>query len=215
MMKHWLINASIMFWSVELFFFWYSRKRLKTFMHLWTNALNIVWVNFQYLWFLLSKGPQNQTFLSPVQFSVSYSSMSWSFWDIGCRVFFIFSVIMKLDSLGERNKIGPTWNCSQQVLWIMLRNWVMISGTKGCWWVFQKYFYVALSTTSDVPSSSVILGRRQTSLPSISQKTGCISKTMDKRKIEYFWCGCEALLKNTPLQPPPQSLFGWGIWASE
>ena len=33
-----------------------------------------------------------------------------------------------------------TWNCSQQGLWIIFCNWVMISGKRRCCWVFQVYF---------------------------------------------------------------------------
>jgi len=62
-------------------------------------------------------------------------------------------------------KVVPTWNCSQQGLWIILSNKVMIS---HCCWVFQMYFLGAFSTKSHVPSSSVIFERRQTSLWPIS-----------------------------------------------
>ena len=62
-----------------------------------------------------------------------------------------------------RKKVVPTWNCSQQGLWIILSNHTMIFGKRHWFWIFSNVFFGTLSTTSWVPSSFIILERRQTS----------------------------------------------------
>lgn len=47
-------------------------------------------------------------------------------------------------------RIVPTINCSQQGLRIILSNQIMISGKRHCCWVFQMYFFEALSRTGKV-----------------------------------------------------------------
>ena len=39
-----------------------------------------------------------------------------------------------------KNEMDPTWHCSQQLLWIILSSWVMISVRRHCCWVFQVCF---------------------------------------------------------------------------
>ena len=57
----------------------------------------------------------------------------------------------------SRRKIVNTWNCSQQGLLIILSNQVMISGKRHCCWVLLMFFFSALSTSSTVSPSFVII----------------------------------------------------------
>ena len=63
---------------------------------------------------------------------------------------------------------------------IILHNWVMNSGKRHWSWIFLIYFIGAMSTTSQVPFSPILMERRQTSIQLISQKL-CNSqqKTLD------------------------------------
>ena len=63
-------------------------------------------------------------------------------------------------SLLER-KEAPPWNCSQQGVWIILSNQVMISAKRHNCWGFQMYFRGTLRTTSRVQTSSFVFERRQ------------------------------------------------------
>ena len=67
----------------------------------------------------------------------------------------------------SRQKIVPTGNCSQQELWIIFSNQIMfiiISRKRHSCWLSQIYFLFATLNTTMVPSSSILLERRQTSI---------------------------------------------------
>lgn len=57
--------------------------------------------------------------------------------EICCEQFYVGTIFL-----------GPTWNCTQYDLWIILSNQVMIFGKRHCCWVFQMYFFCASSNTS-------------------------------------------------------------------
>lgn len=54
-----------------------------------------------------------------------------------------------------RKKIVPTWNCSQQGLWIILSNQVMISAKSHRCCVFQIYFWATQGECHPVPLRSI------------------------------------------------------------
>ena len=93
-------------------------------------------------------------------------------------------------------KIAPTWNCSQQGPCIILSVWVLIYGKRLCRWVFLVFFG-AVNTRSSVPSSAIIIVRRQTPLQPISPNISTslqltpkqcrwINSTPSKRKRTLF-----------------------------
>lgn len=59
--------------------------------------------------------------------------------EICCEQFYVGTIFL-----------GPTWNCTQYDLWIILSNQVMIFGKRHCCWVFQMYFFVLRATQASL-----------------------------------------------------------------
>ena len=95
----------------------------------------------------------------------------------------------------DKKKV-PMWICSQQCLWIILSNQVVISGKRCCSWVFQIFFFFFFKHQKLCAISFYHFWAKADISTADISITWQLTSTACKRKNTRFWsCGELSLLR--------------------